>query len=691
MKLKALSLGLALSLTSSAVLATIAPVQPEPVHRVTTLEILQQLDQRHYVDLDINDQVSKDYLEHYLKVVDSGRQVLLQSDVDKFNEKYGKSLDDAIKKGDVKPGFDIFNTYRKRMTSLLERQLENMEKTISQFDYSKDESIIVDREAQPWPKTERDINELARKRLKAAALSLSLSGKEQADIVKLLTKRYQNQLDRLQKINSEDVYQLYINAFTQLYDPHTNYFSPAASKNFDISMSLKLEGIGAILRAKDDYTQIVRLIHGGPAFKQGALQPADKIVGVAQGDKDMVDVIGWRLDEVVDLIRGPKGSKVRLDVVPAKALSDSERKEIVIVRDEVKLEDQSVKKAMIEMKDENGISRKIGVLDIPAFYIDFEALKKRDPNYKSTTRDTAKLLSELINDGAEGIIIDLRNNGGGSLREANELTGLFIEKGPSVQIQLADKRTYTQDKSYLSPYYDGPVVVLINRLSASASEIFAGAMQDYKRAIVVGSNSFGKGTVQSLASLNHGRIKMTESKFYRISGNSTQGKGVAPDVKLPEQFDASLIGESALDFAMEWDAIEPAKYNQWNAVNDALVSYLQKESDKRVQENPEFIYLEDKTAYEDSLDIKELSLNKKQRQAMQKADKQKRLALENQRRKAKGEKPLAALDEPEKDEDELAFEEPDTDIDTSDVYLTESANILLDYKHQGQRLVSKTD
>ncbi len=656
-------------------------LEPEKVHQVTTLEIVDKLQRRHYTKIDLNQTLSADFLSAYIASIDPNRQVFLQSEIDQFQSKYGKSLVSQLQKGQIDPAYEIFNIYQQRLLKVLNEQLSDIDKTIKSFNFEKNDKILIDRSEASWPTTESEINTLFNKRLKSSVLSLRFADKEEAKIIELMTKRYTNQRDRLLKLNSEDVFQTYMNAFTQLYDPHTNYLSPVTSENFDISMSLKLEGIGAMLSSKDEYTKVVRLIHAGPAWKQGELKPSDRITGVAQGDKEIVDVVGWRLDEVVKLIRGPKDSVVRLEVIPAKAVSDDERKIIRITRDEVKLEEQSVQKAMIEVKDDHGVTRKFGVLDVPAFYIDFEALRKRDPNFRSTTKDTAKLLSELVNDGAEGIIIDLRNNGGGSLREANELTSLFIEKGPSVQIRLSDQRTYTEAKKYFSPYYDGPLIVLINRMSASASEIFAGAIQDYKRGVVIGSPSFGKGTVQSLTPMNHGKLKITESKFYRISGESTQHRGVIPDISLPNIYDDTVIGESALDHALAWDSIKPAKYKQFDQVSPYIGS-LRDSSKLRADKEPEFIYHRERLAYDESMDLEYLSLNEKERKAFRDQDKKERLAIENRLRKAKGEELLSDFDNDDEDEDEndSSEQEPLNKIDLDDAFLIESANVLLDLK-----------
>lgn len=673
-----LILMVALSVTSHASNDEQAQLTPSHEQQITTLEIIRKLQNQHFEKHVIDDGLSKKFLDSYLKALDPSKQLFQASEIDALYKKYADKLDDTIKRGDLRPGFDIFNQYRDKNIVQLENTIKNIPKLIQSFTYQENEDIEVDRTEANWPKNAAEIEKLSIQRLKAAALSLKLAKKSQEEIISLLQKRYQNQLDRLKKIRSDDVYQLYMNAFSELYDPHTNYMSPTLSENFDISMRLKLEGIGAVLSTSDEHTQILRLIHAGPAQKQGELKPLDKIVAVAQSDKKFVDVVGWRLDEVVELIRGPKGSTVHLEVIPANSTTD-EHKVITIVRDEVKLEEQAVKHAMLDMKDSKGITRKIGVIDIPTFYIDFEALRRRDPNYKSTTRDTAKALSELINQGAEGIIIDLRNNGGGSLREANELTGLFIEKGPSVQIRHTNGRVYTEEKKVYAPFYDGPVVVLINRLSASASEIFAGAMQDYQRAVIVGSPSFGKGTVQSLSELTHGKLKLTESKFYRISGKSTQHKGVLPDIDLPSLLDEKLVGESALDNALPYDVIAPAQHKAYYNLTP-IIGEITTLSKQRAANDPEFIYIEKRKEYEQARQSKKLSLNEQQRLRERDNDQKFMLDLLNEKRKAQGLEALSKLDEKDDEDAEkvAAAEDKTNKIDLEDPYLQESAKILLD-------------
>ncbi|CAA0119448.1 Tail-specific protease [BD1-7 clade bacterium] len=652
---------------------------PSPEHKQTTIEVLEILDSRHFEDLNVDSTLSKEFLDHYIDSVDANRQIFLESDVEGFDKRYASSLDNRLKKGDVAPAYSIFNLYQIRLINELDKVIANLPASINGFDYKKKESMIVDRSKAGWPKTMTDVDDLWRKRVKSAALAMKLQGKTNDEIIETLTKRYKNQLERVKKLNSEDVYQIYMNSFTELYDPHTNYMSPSISKNFDISMSLKLQGIGAMLRMKDDHTEVVRLIPGGPASKQGELRPSDQIVGVAQGvDGEMQDVVGWRLDEVVDLIRGKKGTKVRLEVIPAASAGGDTREQITITRDEVKLEEQSVKKAMLDVKDSEGVTRKIGVLDIPAFYIDFDEARRGNPNYKSTTRDTAKLLNELVREGAEGIIIDLRNNGGGSLREANELTGLFIDKGPSVQIKTSSGRIHLEQKPYFSPYYDKPVVVLINRMSASASEIFAGALQDYARALVIGTDSFGKGTVQSLQPLSHGKLKITESKFYRISGDSTQNRGVVPDVELPAIYDSELVGEGSQDKAMKWDSIAPVINRRMNDYTQ-VIPLVRERSAKRVAGNEQFQYFNEKMDYQKSLRVDEISLNLDERKNQTEKDKQVRLELTNKQRVAKDEKPFESYDIMEEELKKKDAEDNSVNkIELDDPYLIEAAAILLD-------------
>lgn len=590
--------------------------------------------------------------------------------------KWKTQFDDFLKNGNLDPGFVIYKRYLDRVKARLDFALAELNKGVDKFDFTTKETLLVDRKDAPWLKNEAELDDLWRKRVKDEVLRQKIAGKDAAQIQETLSKRYKNQLARLDQTRAEDIFQAYINTFAQSYDPHTNYLSPDNAENFDINMSLSLEGIGAVLQSDNDQVKIVRLVPAGPADKTKQVAPADKIIGVAQGDKEMVDVVGWRLDEVVKLIRGPKGSTVRLEVIPhTNAPNDQTSKIVSITREAVKLEEQAAKKSILNLK-ENGRDYKLGVIEIPAFYLDFKAFRAGDPDYKSTTRDVRKLLTELQKEKVDGVVIDLRNNGGGSLQEATELTSLFIEKGPTVLVRNADGRVDVLEDENPGAFYKGPLALLVNRLSASASEIFAGAMQDYHRALIVGGQTFGKGTVQTIQPLNHGELKLTLAKFYRVSGQSTQHQGVLPDIAYPSIIDTKEIGESALPEAMPWDTIRPAI----KPASDPFKPYLAKltaDHDARTVKDPEFIYIRDRLALAEQLmKEKTVSLNEADRRAQHSDIEAKQLALENTRRKAKGEEPLKELKK--EDEDALGAD-PDKTKPEDDAYLAETGRILLDY------------
>ena len=659
-------------------------LKPTEVQAETSLDVLRRLQARHYSKQSLSDSLSSRLFDSYLNKLDANRSFFLASDIDAF-EKYRTTLDDSLKKGDLKPAFEIFNRYQQRLTDRLEFITAHLPEMIAAMDFTLDESLELDREDKAWPKNSAELDEVWRKRIKSRVISLRLSDKDESEIAPLIQKRFKNQLSRIKQSNAEDAFQTYINTLTELYDPHTSYLSPRTSENFNINMSLSLEGIGAVLQQEDEYTKVVRLVHAGPASKQGELSPSDRIVAVAQGDGEFQDVIGLRLDEVVDLIRGPKDSIVKLEVIPVSAATNDEHKVISIKRDKVKLEEQSAQKKIIEILHEGEV-KKVGVIDIPAFYIDFDAMRRGDANYKSTTRDVGRLLSELVDDGVEGIIIDLRDNGGGSLQEANALTGLFIEAGPTVQIRHSDTKVYREGKRRRSGYYDGPLMVVINRLSASASEIFAGAIQDYKRGIIVGSQSFGKGTVQSLSPLEQGQLKVTESKFYRISGDSTQHRGVVPDILFPATYDAEKVGESSLDNALVWDQIDPVRHPLYYDL-DSIMASLIRRHEERTTADPDFLFLRDQLKLmEEIRQIKTISLNEKERRIQQAEDKANSLAIENKRRVAKGLEPVATIAEANEEEKPAKQElmgadkpkEPLSSINENDPVLTESSQILMD-------------
>ena len=652
----------------------------------TLQELIDVIEDRHYASRRYDDGLSAQHFVAYLDALDPQRMFLDADDIGEFNQ-WRLELDNAGRRGDLNPAFTIFNRYHAKLKARLERILDTLPATLEGFDYHVDEYLVIDHSTMPWAPDQAELDDRWRKRLKNQALSLILADKPEAEIPDTLTRRYQNQLSRLDQYNAQDVFQIYANSLAEQYDPHTNYFSPRRAENFDINMSLSFEGIGAMLQVEDEYAKVTRLIPAGPADKQGELKPSELIIGVGQGDSGPIeDVVGWRLDEVVDLIRGPRDTIVRLEVIPGKGKTD-QRRVIPIRRNEVKLEEQAAQKEIIEFTDEADQTHRIGVIDIPAFYIDFEAYRNGDKNYRSTTRDVQKLVDELVAEGVEGLVIDLRDNGGGSLQEANQLTGLFIEYGPTVQIRSAESRVWRDGKRRKSRYYEGPLAVMINRLSASASEIFAGAIQDYGRGIIVGEQSFGKGTVQSLVALQEGQLKITESKFYRISGESTQHRGVIPDIQYPSLFDPEQIGESALDNALAWDQIAPARFSRYNDYR-AILPTLTDLHEKRAANDPDYLYLQDQVSLaEEARTITALPLRQAGRLEMRDDQEQKALAIENKRRVAKGLERLATLDaeEPADDTDQLEADDPSEgpahggdEDQLDDVLLMETGRILVD-------------
>lgn len=615
---------------------------PTDAQSETIRALIDTLEERHYASKRYDDALSAQHLAAYIDGLDPQRMFFTSHDVASFSH-WEEELDDLSRKGDLAPAFTIFSRYQESLRSRLANVVATLPQQLASFDYTLSEYIPVDGSDRPWAESNEELNDRWRKQLKNQALSLRLAEQSDEEIAETLGRRYQTRLSRLDQYNEQDVFAVYANALTELYDPHTSYFSPRRAENFDINMSLSFDGIGAVLQPDDEYTKVLRLVPAGPAQKQGDLQPSDLIIGVGQGDDGpMENVIGWRLDEVVDLIRGPRETTVRLEVIPGKNKMD-ERRVVAIQRNQVKLEEQSAKSEIIEIQDADGQPRKVGVIDIPAFYIDFAALRRGDPDYKSTTRDVAKLIEDLQQNGAEGLVIDLRNNGGGSLQEANDLTGLFIEYGPTVQIRSAERRVWRDGKRRRSAYYEGPVAVLINRLSASASEIFAGAMQDYGRGIVVGDRSFGKGTVQSLLDLPEGQLKVTESKFYRISGDSTQHRGVVPDILFPSLFDHEEIGESALDNALDWDQISPVRHRDYNQFG-TIIPALEGLHSKRAANDPDFVFLSDQVVMAgETRGMDTLPLAEVERKALRTRQENRALELENKRRVAKGLEPLASL------------------------------------------------
>jgi carboxyl-terminal processing protease len=665
-------------------------LEPLDVHPRTLLTIVEQLRHNHFINKKLDDQLSSQIFDNYLKMLDGGRVYFLATDVEAL-EQYRYKLDDALIRGNLEPAFEIFNLYQQRLTDRLKFLLAEIETGLSEVDFTIDEAVEIDREKAPWPADAEAADDMWRKRLKAAALTMKLNDRPVEEIEELLTKRYKNRLNQARQTKSEDAFQLFVNAFATSYDPHTQYFSPRTSQNFNINMSLSLEGIGAVLRTDDEYTSVVELVPAGPADKAGVLKPSDRIISVGQGENGhLIDVVGWRLDDVVELIRGPKDSVVRLEVIPRTSTDATTTRIVTITRDAVQLEEQAAKKKLLTL-ERNGERQRIGIIEVPTFYADFKAIQQGNPTYKSTTRDVRRLIEELEAEGIDGLVIDLRNNGGGSLQEADAMTGLFIKSGPTVQVKSANRRPSIYSDTDDAVAWDGPLAVLVNRLSASASEIFAGAIQDYGRGIIIGSQTYGKGTVQTLVPLNRGQLKITAAKFYRVSGQSTQHQGVIPDIEFPELYDVERIGESSLVDAMPWDMIQPAVYPRAHDIS-SLLPELNARHQKRVATDADFEYMRAlATKTRENRQLTHVSLNREVRAAEQAREEAWRLELENTLRRAKGEKPLASLEELEDlgvsmvdgEEADLAdlpeaSDKKDEDP-SSDALLRESGNILVDF------------
>lgn len=575
-------------------------LQPSASQEKVEQLVANILTKYHYRKVRLNDSLSSVIWTNYLKEVDNSKIYLLASDVAGF-EKYRNQLDDALINGDLTPAYEIFNVFLKRYD---ERSSFIKETLKTPFNFSADETFNTDREKATWPKDTDEQNDIWRKVLKNEALELKLAGQKDSTITNTMLSRYKNRDKAIARIKSEDVFQMYMNSFAEALDPHTNYLSPKASDRFNQEMSQSLEGIGAMLREDGDYIKIVDIVPGGPAFKSNKFTKEDKIVGVAQGDGAMVSIIGYQVDDAVKLIKGPKGTVVRLQIRSATALPSEAPKEIRLVREKIKLEDQRAKKEVIEIS-ENGKPYKIGVITIPMFYRDFEGARKKETNFSSTTGDVKKYVDSLKLAKVDGIVIDLRNNGGGSLTEAIDLTGLFIQKGPVVQVRESSGETEVLTDQDPSVTYEGPLAVLVNRFSASASEIFAAAIQDYKRGIIVGGQTYGKGTVQTLIDLNQwlpkepekvGQVKMTIQKFYRINGSSTQHKGVTPDIELPSNYSAKEFGESSQPSALPWDQIATTRYDVTRAVDDKVLTRIRDKFEQRLKSDPDLKQLAQKLA-----------------------------------------------------------------------------------------------
>jgi len=670
----AVSLSLGLSVSAIAFEKPITPeelpvLMPETQHATASKRITARFTRAHYKKVTIDDALSGDVFDRFIKQLDYARNIFLATDINDF-QKYRLEFDTVLTRGKLETAYDIYNLN-------MQRRLERYEYAVSllsskgdknPFNFTKEEIYSFDREEAPWPASEAELDELWRLKVKSDVLNLTLTKKEWPKIKEVLTKRYEYAIKRLKQSESEDAFQLVMNSFARVVEPHTSYLSPRNAERFQVDMNLSLEGIGAELRSIEDYTVIHRVVTGGPADKSKQLKSKDRIVGVAQGDKDFEDVIGWRLDDVVELIKGAKGTTVRLQILSGDSDDEANIKVVSIVRDIIKLEDRAAKSEVYLENPQVADSKKLGVITIPSFY-------------NNLSKDVKKEIAKLKEQKVQGIIVDLRGNGGGSLSEATLLTGLFIDKGPVVQIRDgANRIQVNSDRDGIS-FFDGPLTVMVDRYSASASEIFSAAIQDYGRGVIVGEHTFGKGTVQQHRGLGRvydlyekplGSIQYTIAKFYRINGGSTQHRGVLPDIAFPTAIDPEDWGESKEENALPWDQIQQAKYSPLNELNTDI-EYLSSLYQQRIKDNPEFNYLlEDISIYQAEKDDKTISLNLATRKSEREARKSKRLIRVNDQLVLLGKEKVTDLDD-------LSDE-----LDDLDPFLDEAARITFDFVSLGK-------
>ena len=632
-------------------------------------EIYSKLKKDHYLKNKDTANFNKKYIEAIIEKLDKNKNYFMQNEINNYIEqsKYNNGYD-----FDIELGYELINLYFKKLIQFSKFQIKLIEN--NEFDFSKDEYLDIFYEDNEWVKTYDELKELWRLETKNDLLIASTSDSSSSKPKDDLIKRYENRIRRIHQQKEEDIFSLAMNTLSNQFDPHSSYLSPRSAEDFDLNMSLKLNGIGALLGVEDDYTKIISLVPGGPAEKSGKIKPEDRIVKIRQDDsEEFIDVVGWRIDEVVDLIRGEAGTGVEIEFISFNSETDSS-KLVTLKREEIKLEDRAAKSEIININD-----NKIGIIDLPSFYIDFDEYQKRNKDFKSSSNDIKKILKGFDSNEVDAVILDLRNNGGGALIEANKIIGLFVSSGPTVQVK--------QKRGFIQPYgdsravqvWDKPLIVLVNRYSASASEIVAGAIQDYKRGIVVGQRTFGKGTVQSLENLSEGQIKITESKYYRVNGTSTQNKGVLPDIELPSTWDIESVGESSYPTALSWDVIRPYRHKKFK-MDAELIDRVIDRFEFRLSDEPNLNYLKKiRNRYDLNKNKKLLSLNIEDRKIQKELRKSWLLEIENERRLAIGLNAFASYDELEKNNDD----DNDTNINSinlkSDYQLIETTNIMNDY------------
>ena len=630
-------------------------------------EIILKFQKEHYVKNITRSTSNEEFIISLLDRLDDTKSYFLKHEVEDFIA----SASEAESTYDFKLAFKITNLFYERLINYSNFQINLIEN--NNFDLSKVEKLDIFEDDNKWLADIEELELLWKKQTKNDYLSLMISDSPPDKPEENLVKRYKNRIKRVSQQKEEDIYSLVTNVLTKEFDPHSSYLSPKSSEDFDMDMSLKLEGIGALLVSEDDYTKIVSLVPGGPAEKSGLIKPEDKVIGIRQGEEEIVqDVVGWRIDDVVDLIRGKSGTRVEIEFLSSDSLNENAKKKVLLTREEVKLEDRAVKSEVLNF--DNNIQ--IGVIDLPSFYMDFNAYMKRDPEYKSSSRDIKNILLEFNKKNVDAVILDLRSNGGGALDEANKIISLFIERGPTVQVKLKSGYVRPWGSQKNNQVWQKPLIVLVNRYSASASEIVAAAIQDYKRGIVVGQRTFGKGTVQSLQDLSEGAIKVTESKYYRINGKSVQNKGVTPDIEIPATWDIESIGESSYPTALEWDTIRPYRHQQF-AFNEENLDILKENFVQRLDNDPNLKYLKSiRNRYDLNKNKKFLSLNIEERKNQKRLNREWMLQAENIRRSSLGLEEFASYEDfqgnnEQSEQDKINLEK--------DLMLQETVNITKDF------------
>ena len=667
------------TITTGALLIGIAlagEIAPEPLepsaqhHRISSL-VTRFIEKSHYTRTEVDDKLSAQVLDTYIEALDANKLYFLDSDIARF-QRFSNRIDNMVVGASLDPIFEIFRIYQTRAR---ERWAYASTALEQEQDFAVDEEFVFDRDDQLWASNKAELDEVWRKRVKNDLVNLLLTDTEMEESREKLRKRYARFARQVDQVNSDDVFEIFMNAFARTLDPHSSYLSPRNSEEYRIQMSLSYFGIGASLQTEDDFVKVMNVIPGGPADIDGSLKPADRIIGVGEGDDgEIVDVIGWRLDDVVQLIRGPKDTVVRLQILPGGAMPGDEMNVLELTRGQVKLEEQAAKHSIIEVPRDDRLL-KIGVIEVPSFYRDYQAQQAGDRNFKSTTRDVQRILEALETENVDGVVVDLRGNGGGHLTEATMLSGLFIDQGPVVQLRYSHAKVEVLKDPVPSVAYDGPLAVLVDRFSASASEIFAGAIQDYERGVVLGQQTFGKGSVQNLYNLDQfvprsegdglGQLTLTIGKYYRVTGDSTQNRGVLPDIELPSLIDAEEFGESTRPRALPWDQIQSTRFRAGSKL-DGQIALLTESLATRAANDPDHLFLlDDLQAISSNRDRDSVSLNLETRKTEREAFQQARLERENTRRAANG---LEAL------EDLEALEASET----PDIVLNEAADVVAD-------------